>query len=152
MFGIKTLLLDIKDLINKNYLNKGKYFPVLGVPFGKKIHLNKFKLRRINTPYVSLWYKIFFETPKIGFYYFKLERIKYHKHTKTDTILYILKGEGTAKIGNKIIKAKNGDLVIIPKDVPHDWKMKKPLEYLEILSPSLTSTNIADDTVWLKKN
>ena len=42
-----------------------------------------------------------------------------HMHPNTNEIQYILDGTGTIWLGDKEVKVKPGDLVIIPKGTPH---------------------------------
>ena len=42
-----------------------------------------------------------------------------HMHPNTNEIQYILEGTGTIWLGDKEVKVKPGDLVIIPKGTPH---------------------------------
>ena len=42
-----------------------------------------------------------------------------HMHANTHEIQYILDGTGTIWLGDKEVKVKPGDLVVIPKGTPH---------------------------------
>jgi mannose-6-phosphate isomerase-like protein (cupin superfamily) len=42
-----------------------------------------------------------------------------HMHPNTNEIQYILDGTGTIWLGDKEVKVKPGDLVVIPKGTPH---------------------------------
>src|SRR6195256_6715778 len=42
-----------------------------------------------------------------------------HMHPNTNEIQYILDGTGTIWLGDKEVKGKPGDLVVIPKGTPH---------------------------------
>jgi mannose-6-phosphate isomerase-like protein (cupin superfamily) len=42
-----------------------------------------------------------------------------HLHPNTNEIQYILEGTGTIWLGDKEVKVKPGDLVVIPKGTPH---------------------------------
>ena len=42
-----------------------------------------------------------------------------HMHPNTNEIQYILEGTGTIWLGDKEVKVKPGDLVVIPKGTPH---------------------------------
>lgn len=47
------------------------------------------------------------------------------KTTLSDRVYLILKGEGTFTIGNETTEVKQGDVIIIPKNTPYDYKTKK---------------------------
>jgi mannose-6-phosphate isomerase-like protein (cupin superfamily) len=42
-----------------------------------------------------------------------------HMHPNTNEIQYILDGTGTVWLGDKEVKVKPGDLIVIPKGTPH---------------------------------
>jgi mannose-6-phosphate isomerase-like protein (cupin superfamily) len=42
-----------------------------------------------------------------------------HMHPNTNEMQYILEGTGTIWLGDKEVKVKPGDLVVIPKGTPH---------------------------------
>ena len=42
-----------------------------------------------------------------------------HMHPNTNEIQFILEGTGTIWLGDKQVKVKPGDLVVIPKGTPH---------------------------------
>ncbi|OEK08078.1 hypothetical protein A8C32_15845 [Flavivirga aquatica] len=45
-----------------------------------------------------------------------------HIHTNEDELFYILKGNYEFYFGDKSIKAKQGDLIHLPKGIPHSFK------------------------------
>lgn len=42
-----------------------------------------------------------------------------HRHPLSDEILYFVEGEGECVVGLEICPVKPGDLVLVPKNVPH---------------------------------
>jgi mannose-6-phosphate isomerase-like protein (cupin superfamily) len=42
-----------------------------------------------------------------------------HMHPKTNEIQYILEGTGTVWLGDKEVRVKAGDMIVIPKGTPH---------------------------------
>jgi mannose-6-phosphate isomerase-like protein (cupin superfamily) len=42
-----------------------------------------------------------------------------HLHPNTNEIQYILEGTGTIWLGDKEVRVKPGDLIVIPKGTPH---------------------------------
>ena len=104
------------------------------------------KFKNFHNKHCDFNFKIFFESPYAGFYHFKLKKIDVHEHPKISSLLYIIKGEADGFIGNKKVHAKPGQFVFVPKGVPHHWKMKEPLEYIELSTPSLAATYMSDVT------
>ena len=45
----------------------------------------------------------------------------------------ILEGEGTLTIGGRAVKARAGELVIMPAGVPHDVRAEQPFKMLLIM-------------------
>jgi mannose-6-phosphate isomerase-like protein (cupin superfamily) len=62
----------------------------------------------------------------------------WHVHHREDEGFYIIEGEMTIYIGDKVVKARAGDFILAPKDVPHMYTVDSP-KYARILmtfSPS----------------
>jgi len=56
------------------------------------------------------------------------------EHTSPyDATVYILEGEGALTIDGKAVTAKEGDMVIMPANVPHDVQAEKPFKMLLIM-------------------
>jgi mannose-6-phosphate isomerase-like protein (cupin superfamily) len=60
-----------------------------------------------------------------------------HMHPNTNEIQYILEGTGTIWLGDKEVKVKPGDLVIIPKGTAHGGTKPdgRPLKAIAIKTP-----------------
>ena len=60
-----------------------------------------------------------------------------HMHPNANEIQYILEGTGTIWLGDKEVKVKPGDLVIIPKGTPHGGTKPdgRPLKAIAIKTP-----------------
>ena len=60
-----------------------------------------------------------------------------HMHPNTNEIQYILEGTGTVWLGDKEVKVKPGDLVVIPKGTPHGGTKPdgKPFRAIAIKTP-----------------
>jgi quercetin dioxygenase-like cupin family protein len=56
-----------------------------------------------------------------------------HIHHREDEAFYLLDGEVTFEIGDKIIEAKAGSFVFGPRDVPHRYTVKTPTARLLML-------------------
>jgi mannose-6-phosphate isomerase-like protein (cupin superfamily) len=46
----------------------------------------------------------------------------YHLHHDSDEVAYVLNGEITAKVGDKITVGGPGTCIFMPRGVPHAWK------------------------------
>jgi len=59
-----------------------------------------------------------------------------HTHTKEDETFLILEGEVTYTVGNQTFNAKAGDVMFLPKNIQHSFKIKtETLETLMLLTP-----------------
>lgn len=59
-----------------------------------------------------------------------------HTHTKEDEAFLILEGEVIYTVGNKTYNAKQGDLMFLPKNIQHSFKIQtEKLETLILLTP-----------------
>ena len=61
-----------------------------------------------------------------------------HTHVHEDEYSYILEGRITAQIGDEIVEAGPGELVVKPRGIPHAfWNAgAEPLRFLELISPA----------------
>lgn len=60
-----------------------------------------------------------------------------HTHTKEDETFLILEGEATYTVGNKTFNAKVGDVMFLPKNIQHSFKIQtETLETLMLLTPA----------------
>lgn len=59
-----------------------------------------------------------------------------HKHTKEDETFYLLDGEMTFQIGDKVIHAQQGEAVFAPRMVPHRFVINtKSARFLTLITP-----------------
>lgn len=74
---------------------------------------------------------------------------KLHKHAVSDHFVYILKGRGEVRLGDKKETVTQGDLILIPKGVAHSILKTGDGEFvfLAMSSPPLDQ----QDFVWLEK-
>jgi quercetin dioxygenase-like cupin family protein len=74
---------------------------------------------------------------------------KLHKHEVSDHFVYILKGRGEVRLGERKETVTVGDLILIPKGVPHSILKAGDTEFvfLAMSSPPLDQK----DFVWLEK-
>jgi quercetin dioxygenase-like cupin family protein len=62
-----------------------------------------------------------------------------HIHYNEDEIFYITEGEYRFAVGNEEIRAKAGDTVFLPRNVPHTWiQLTERGRHLYMLQPSGT--------------
>lgn len=52
--------------------------------------------------------------------------VPWHIHHREDESFYIINGEMTFYVGDKVYKAKPGDFVFAPKDIPHKYTVDSP--------------------------
>lgn len=50
----------------------------------------------------------------------------WHVHHNEDEGFYIIEGELTISVGNKTYKAKKGDYLLAPKNIPHTYQVDSP--------------------------
>ena len=60
-----------------------------------------------------------------------------HMHPNTNELQYILEGTGTVWLGDKEVKVKAGDMIVIPKGTPHGGTKPdgKPFRAIAIKTP-----------------
>jgi quercetin dioxygenase-like cupin family protein len=60
-----------------------------------------------------------------------------HTHTNEDEYSYVLEGEVGVQIGDDVVYARPGDLVLKPRGIPHAFwnRTDEPARLLEIISP-----------------
>lgn len=60
-----------------------------------------------------------------------------HTHEREDEYSYVLSGTLTAQVGDDVIEADPGDLVVKPRGIPHAfWNAgSEPVRFLELISP-----------------
>ena len=61
-----------------------------------------------------------------------------HTHEREDEYSYVLSGRLTAQIGDDVIEAGPGELVVKPRGIPHAfWNAgDEPVRFLELISPA----------------
>lgn len=65
------------------------------------------------------------------------KEVKLHKHALHSESVTILEGEAEMQLGNKQIKIKKGDVIFIPKNIPHAVKVTSsiPLKLVSVQAP-----------------
>ncbi len=59
-----------------------------------------------------------------------------HLHSREDETFYLLEGEITFQVGEKVVRAKPGESVFAPRQVPHQFKILTPsARFLTMISP-----------------
>jgi quercetin dioxygenase-like cupin family protein len=61
-----------------------------------------------------------------------------HTHANEDEYSYVLSGRLTARIGDEVVEAGPGELVVKPRGIPHAfWNSgDEPVRFLELISPA----------------
>ena len=59
----------------------------------------------------------------------------YHMHHNEDETFYILEGEATFISGDRVIKAKGGSFVFLPRNIPHGFRIDAPTRLLILITP-----------------
>jgi uncharacterized cupin superfamily protein len=60
-----------------------------------------------------------------------------HTHEREDEYSYVLEGQLTAQIGDAVVEAGPGELVVKPRGIPHAfWNAgSEPVRFLELITP-----------------
>lgn len=90
------------------------------------------------------------QTPTGSVELFKIDKgVKLHKHEKENHFLYILTGKAEGEVGGTKTEAAAGQLVQIPKGIPHQFKSvgDEPLTFLLFSTPQFNP----DDIVWIEE-
>jgi mannose-6-phosphate isomerase-like protein (cupin superfamily) len=72
-----------------------------------------------------------------SFVIFIKKQVKLHKHEYHTEQVIVLEGEAEMLLGDKKIKIKKGDIILIPKNTPHSVTVTSvvPLKVISIQSP-----------------
>jgi mannose-6-phosphate isomerase-like protein (cupin superfamily) len=54
----------------------------------------------------------------------QVKKIRLHTHELEDHVVYVVRGKATARLGDEMREVGPGDLVTIPKRVPHSFEQK----------------------------
>jgi quercetin dioxygenase-like cupin family protein len=54
----------------------------------------------------------------------QVKKIRLHTHELEDHVVYVVRGKATARLGDEMREVGPGDLVSIPKRVPHSFEQK----------------------------
>ncbi|QMU28340.1 cupin domain-containing protein [Adhaeribacter radiodurans] len=59
-----------------------------------------------------------------------------HLHSREDETFYLLEGEITFYVGEKVTKLKTGESIFAPRQVPHHFKINTPsARFLSLITP-----------------
>lgn len=75
----------------------------------------------------------------------EMSKIKLHHHDQEDHVLYVARGQGTARLGDETRQVKAGDILNIPKGVPHSFT-KEGKENLVLLVVATAGWKPLEDT------
>jgi quercetin dioxygenase-like cupin family protein len=65
----------------------------------------------------------------------EITNVARHRHNRTDELIYVISGSGTATLGTKSYEIKPGDLIVLPRGTPHDVKSAAGIRVLGISYP-----------------
>ena len=54
----------------------------------------------------------------------QVKKIRLHTHETEDHVVYVVRGQATARLGDETRAVGPGDLITIPKRVPHSFEQK----------------------------
>ncbi len=54
----------------------------------------------------------------------QVKKIRLHTHELEDHVVYVVKGRAMARLGDEVREVVSGDLISIPKRVPHSFEQK----------------------------
>ncbi len=54
----------------------------------------------------------------------QVKKIRLHSHELEDHVVYVVRGKATARLGDETREVGPGDLISIPKRVPHSFEQK----------------------------
>lgn len=75
----------------------------------------------------------------------EMTKIKYHHHNQEDHIVYIARGQGIARLGDDTRQVKAGDILNLPKGIPHSFT-KEGRENLVLLVVATAGWKPLEDT------
>lgn len=64
------------------------------------------------------------EITNVGILAGQVKKIRLHTHELEDHVVYVVRGSATARLGDEMREVKPGDLISIPKRVPHSFAQK----------------------------
>ncbi|HEV8662007.1 MAG TPA: cupin domain-containing protein [Candidatus Methylomirabilis sp.] len=75
----------------------------------------------------------------------EMSKIKLHHHAQEDHVLYIARGQGTARLGDETRQVKAGDILNLPKGIPHSFT-KEGKENLVLIVVATAGWKPLEDT------
>ena len=75
----------------------------------------------------------------------EMTKIKLHHHSQEDHVLYVARGQGTARLGDETRQVKAGDILNLPKGIPHSFA-KEGKENLVLLVVATAGWKPLEDT------
>ena len=76
---------------------------------------------------------------------FEMTKVKVHHHNQEDHLVYVVRGQATARLGDETRQVKAGDILNIPKGVPHGFT-KEGKENFVFLAIATAGWNPLEDT------
>lgn len=85
------------------------------------------------------------KTPTTELQVIEMSKIRLHHHEQEDHIVYVARGRGTARLGDETREVKSGDILNIPRGVPHGFT-KTSEENLVLLVAATVGWKPLEDT------
>lgn len=80
--------------------------------------------------------KLFSDAKASGFVIWIKEKVPLHKHARHSETVYILRGKGDMRLGERLLKVKKGDIIFIPEGSPHSVRVTRGvLKVISIQAP-----------------
>ena len=79
----------------------------------------------------------------------QVRKIRLHTHELEDHVVYVVRGTATARLADETREVKPGDLISIPKRVPHSFE-QKGAEPFVILVNATPGWDLLKDTRYLE--
>jgi mannose-6-phosphate isomerase-like protein (cupin superfamily) len=64
------------------------------------------------------------QVSNVGILAGQVKKIRLHTHELEDHVVYVVRGRAVARLGDEIREVGPGDLISIPKRVPHSFEQK----------------------------
>jgi mannose-6-phosphate isomerase-like protein (cupin superfamily) len=66
----------------------------------------------------------------------QVKKIRLHTHEMEDHVVYVVRGQATARLGDEMREVGPGELITIPKRVPHSFQQKGSEPFVILVNAS----------------
>jgi quercetin dioxygenase-like cupin family protein len=74
------------------------------------------------------------QVANVGIQAGQVKKIRLHTHEMEDHIVYVVRGRATARLGDELREVGPGDLISIPKRVPHSFEQKGAEQFVILVN------------------